>query len=476
MPDLSNPLTHKGVTTKLLLGLAALALGQALQASQYRVTNSAMAWLTVALISTGASVASRHLSLPAISPKVLWAVLVTGLIWQIRQLLTSQPGIYMLYEYRLQIWPYQAGVVIGGVCALLSLAPRTWLPPRARSGLVAAAFLAFLATGAWMIHASPHPIIDTYMFQQTSSEALLQGHDPYELTLPNIYRDTNFYAAEWVKDGKMTVGNPYPPLSIYLSLLGYAVAGDIRYSSLLAILVAAALMACLRPSREALLAAYIFLFTPRGSFVIEQSWTEPLVLLLSVVVVWCAIHRPSLKSVALGLLVASKQYMIFLLPLIILLFPRTSPRRIWIKAGGWAAGVAFVVTAPLAFANFPAFLWNVGLAQWYQIFRYDSLSYAALYARATGQLPSQLLPFVVLCVALLLTWRYAAHSPAGFAAALALCLGLFFAFSKQAFFNYYFLVIGLLCSAFAAEPMLDNLFATGRKSNIREHLEADAQA
>jgi hypothetical protein len=224
-------------------------------------------------------------------------------------------------------------------------------------------------------------------------------------------------------------------------------------------------MMFLRPGRDALLAAYIFLFTPRIFFVLEQSWTEPLVVLLAVAVVWCATHRPAWTFIVVGLLIASKQYMLFLLPLMVLLIPPASPRRVWAQACGWTLGTAFAVTAPLAFWNFPAFLWDVGLAQWYQVFRVDALSYAAVYARMFGHSPSQFLPYIALGVALLLIWRYGSHSPAGFAAALALGLGLFFAFNKQAFCNYYFLVVGVLCCALAAMPTSDNLFAFDRITN-----------
>jgi hypothetical protein len=46
-------------------------------------------------------------------------------------------------------------------------------------------------------------------------------------------------------------------------------------------------------------------------------------------------------------------------------------------------------------------------------------------------------------------WR-APRTPAGFAAAVAVTFTVFFAFSKQAFGNYYFFVIGALACALAA--------------------------
>ena len=143
----------------------------------------------------------------------------------------------------------------------------------------------------------------------------------------------------------------------------------------------------------------------------------------------------------------------FLFPLTLLLLPRRATWRDGALFYGVAIGVAAAITIPLALWNTPAFLWNVGLAQWYQVFRLDALSYLALYARMFGQQPSQLIGFMALVVALFFCWRYASRTPEGFASAMALSLSVFFAFNKQAFANYYFLVIGVLCCAFASMPL-----------------------
>lgn len=445
-------MNHGCSTARLGLGVAALALGQALQNGNGGFTLPAILWLTVALTCIGVSLAVQYRALPVVFQKGLPIVLTLGVVWQIYQLLTTLPGIYLWSLQPSEFWRFQAGVLIAGCLALFSLAPENWLSPKWRNSLVGLTLITIFGLGVWVIHASPSPFIDTYVFNQTSSAALLHGQNPYELAPPNIYKNMGFYGAELVKDGKMTIGNPYPPLSIYLSALGFVVGGDIRYSYLLAIVIAGALIAYLHPSREARLAAYILLFTPRVFFVVEQSWTEPLVLLCLVVTVFCAVHRPNLIPLALGLLLASKQYMLFMLPLTMLLIPPKAPWRVWARLYGWAGGLALAVTAPLALWNLSAFLWNVGWAQWYQVFRLDALSYVALYARAFGQQPSQFIAFIALLLALLFAWRYARRSPAGFVTALAWSLGVFFAFSKQAFCNYYFLIIGALCCAFAALP------------------------
>jgi hypothetical protein len=447
-------LYHNDLNTQLLLGVAAIALGQALQNGNGFLTRLALLWLTIALICSCKSIFSQRLPFP-VSKLTLWIILTAGLVLQIFQLLTTIPGWYILPASLEKLWQYRVCIFFGGISALLSLSPQSWFHPLVRRVLIALVFIAMLVAGIWVIRALPSPYIDVYMFHQTSSAALLQSDNPYELSEPNFYENMNLYGPELVKNGRMTIGNPYPPLSIYLSSIGYFVAGDIRYSHLAAIILGAILMVCLRPDRGALFGAYIFLFTPRVYLVLEQSWTEPLVLLLAVAVIWCAIHRPGWRFIALGLLIASKQYMILLSPLIVLLIPHNSSRQVWAKAIGWTIGTAFVVTAPLAFLNFPAFFWNVGQSQFYQIFRLDSLSYAAVYAIISGRLPSQYISFGILVIVLFLVWRYGQRSPSGYAAAMAFCLGIFFAFSKQAFCNYYFLVIGLLSAAIAAIPTLD---------------------
>ena len=458
-PDEVRNSGQNGTIRMLHWGLAAFALGQALQNGNGTFTVPAIGWLTFALIFAGTSALSAKWSLPAVSKKVLWAFLVTGLVWQLFQLLTARPGTEIAPAYRPEVWQFQVSIAVGGISALLSLAPRGSVPLWPRRGSIAAVFCAVLAAGAWIIRASPNPKIDVFVFQQSSSQALLQGRNPYELTAPNIYgnRGSLLYGPELINGRQLTIGNPYPPWSIYLSTLGYMLGGDIRYSSLAAILITGLLLISMAPSRETLLAAYIFWFTPRLFYVIELSWTEPLILLLAVAVVWCAIHRPNWKFIALGLLLASKQYLLFTFPIAALLMPAGSPRRNWMAALGQSTGVAAALTAPLAIWNIRAFLWNVGAAQLFQPFRMDALSYAVVYARITGQLPTLLLPFIVLAASMWLTWHYCQRSPAGFAAALSLCLALFFAFNKQAFCNYYFLVAGMFCCVLAAMSRPDGL-------------------
>jgi hypothetical protein len=440
------------------LGLAGLTLGQALQNGNGGVTVPAMVWLTVALLFLGYGLFAPQEPLQGFFIKMSFPILMAGLLWQIIQLVIKMPGVSHQASFFSTLWLFKISVVGTGGLALLSLAPNNWISSRQRNLLVCLTLLAVWLLGIWVIKSSPNPKIDVFVFQQMSGEALLHGHNPYALVAPNIYGHTQYYGKELVgTNGNLTIGNPYPPLSIYFATLGYLAGGDIRYSYLLAIVLSGALIAFLQPGRDSKLAAFIFLFTPRVFYVVEQSWTEPVVILCLTATVYGAIHYPRWLPFLFGLLFSSKQYLLLLIPLTLLLIPPRSPWRNLVRIYGGMAGVAVAVTAPLALWNIPSFMWNVGAAQWYQVFRMDALSYPALYAHVFNQTPSQLIGFVALAIAFLPVWRFTPRTPMGFAAGMAWCLGIFFAFSKQAFCNYYFLVIGAICCTFAALPTSQSL-------------------
>lgn len=438
-------------SVKFALGLAAIALGQALH-NGYDFLTSALDifWLSMSLLFLSSWLTKFREPFRVFFKKALLPVLGAGLILQLFQLWSDLPGLSYVSSAQSTFWLFKLGIIVSGFFALVSLLPNKWIPTTWQNLFVILALLTVGALGIWVIKTSPEPFIDVYVFEQTSAEALLKGQNPYNLTPPNIFGHMLFYGKELVKDGKMTIGNPYPPLSIYVSTLGFLAAGDFRYSHLLAILISGVLIAFLHPGREAKLAAYLFVFTPRIFYVLEQGWTEPVVMLFLSLVIFCAVRYPRWLPISLGLFFASKQYLLFFLPLTLLLNPITTAWRKWIPFFGWMGATMVIVTAPLAFWDLPAFIWNVGLAQWYQVFRMDALSYLALYAHAFQQTPSQLTSFIALAIAFLITWRFTPRTATGFALSIAWGLEIFFAFNKQAFCNYYSLVIGAICWTFAA--------------------------
>ena len=173
----------------------------------------------------------------------------------------------------------------------------------------------------------------------------------------------------------------------------------------------------------ALLAASLLLTTPRVFFILISGWTEPFLVLLLAAAVYCASLRPRLLPVALGLLLATKQYLVLRIPLTALLVPQREPRsgdgdrlwwacsrprwREWCKLLLVTVAVAAAVTAPLALWDWKRFYFSVVTVQEYAPFRWDALSYLTRHAFGHGP-PSE---------AARVVWPAATSS-----LALALCL------------------------------------------------------
>jgi hypothetical protein len=373
-----------------------------------------------------------------------------GLIFQVSQLLTTRPGIYIMPIERTAFAPYFLGLLL----ALVLACTLFWQPPWLVKARLPLLILAFLLIGIWMIRVSPNPHIDVFIFQKESVLALFSGQNPYAMTYPDIYYPLELYGPGLSVNGRLTFGFPYPPLSLLLAIPGQVLAGDYRYSQVFAMALSTWLMGRTRPGQLGTAAAALYLFTPRAFFVLEQGWTEPYIVLLLAATVYAAHRRPGWLPYALGLFLAIKQYMVFVAPLAYLLLPQPLPPwKALRRFGLLTLGTVLLVSLPLALWDLPAFWKDVVVLQLWQPFRPDALSYLAWFAQAYAiRLPTAL-AFVAAFLALgLALWR-APRTPAGFAAGVALVYLCFFAFNKQAFCNYYSFVIGATFCAAAATTL-----------------------
>jgi hypothetical protein len=278
----------------------------------------------------------------------------------------------------------------------------------------------------------------------------MRGVDPYGLTFPNIYGHSLYYGPGLSVAGSLQFGFPYFPLSLLTAVPGHLLAGDHRYSHLAALELAAMLMAFSRPKGFGTIAAILYLTTPRIFFVLEQSWTEPFVVLGVAAVVFAAFRCTRAVPFLFGALIALKQYLVFAVVAALLLLPRPLSRRHVIQMFAKAGLVAAIVTLPFVLWNPAAFWKSVVTLQLYQPFREDSLSFLVWWARRGHAQPSALVAVVAMSAASALALWRSPKTPAGFAAAIAVMFLAFFAFNKQAFCNYYFFVIGAFAVSLAA--------------------------
>ena len=364
--------------------------------------------------------------------------------------------------------------VVGAACvlaAIVALSMYTGWRVVARVA-VPVAMLLHLVVGTWMIRASPSPRIDVHLFQQEAAKTLLHGDNPYATTFDDMYRSTApgerpVYGEGLVRDGKVIFGFPYPPVSLYLSTLGYAAAGDHRYAQLLAITLSAALLAYGKPGAWSALMAVLFLFAPRSMFVLGRGWTEPFVVLFLAATVFCALRLRKLLPIALGLLLASKQYMVLAVPLVPLLLEGPFRWKSYLSLLAKAGGVALLVTLPFALWDWQAFWHSLVTVQKVAPFREDALSYLVWFYHQTGTQLGVAPAFAAATIAIgLALWR-AERSAAGFAASVALVYLVFIALNKQAFANYYFFVIGALWCAAGSLQRPYGMGLNSEPSNVR---------
>lgn len=462
--------------TALLTAIGAVAVGAAIQVDDGYGKPAAFVWLTVAVVAVLLAVVLPTLrSVESVLARVLPVLLLGALAGQLYALVRTPPALPFLGMP--DAGPTFAAAAVGAGVAACAVA---FAPRVVRYAGIAALLGVHLALGVWTIRVqpAPYPPIDVFVFQRDAVAALLSGVNPYSITFPNPYLSGAYYGPGMVVDGRLNFGFVYPPLSVYLSTIGEWVGGDVRYAQLGAMTLAGLCMATMRRGRVGGLAAGLYLFTPRNLFVLEQSWTEPFVVLCLAATVWCAARHPRTAPYVLGLFLGVKQYAVLALPLAFLV---ARPPMTWAGFRAVvvrAVPVAAAVTLPLALLDVPGFLRAVVTLQFAQPFRPEALSYLGLLAGpVVPGAPAPQPPFgtgvafaVAAAVGGLALWR-TARTPAGFALGVSALFLAFFVLNKQAFANYYFFVIGALCVAVAAADPAEPPWPAGRRT-ARAEVEA----
>ena len=445
-------------TRAFLLAVAAVFLGQALQINNGNGHPDAWPYLFATLLAVAlAALSPRWETVEATGDQLAVIVLGVGLALQFSQLVTSPPGYYArpIPGFRDFFAILGAAAVVAGA----ALARRPALGAFQGPALV----LLFAIAGWWMIRASYPPYIDVFVFQQEASRALAHGHNPYALTFPNIYGNMQFYGPGIADAKTVFIGFPYFPLSLLLAFPGWLIAGDFRMAQLAACAIATAAFAGLAPGRLPLLASALLLFTPRMFFVLEQGWTEPFGVALLALVALASVRCSRWLFVALGLLLAWKQYTVLFLPLAALLLPRPFRWRDYGRLVLPAIGVAAAITLPFFLWDPAAFWKSVALAQFAQPFRTEALSLPAWWVVQKGHPQFNVLPWMLAgtVAALVAVLAGRRRGPAAFVTGSVLVYGVFIALSKQSFCNYWWFVLGACCcgiavsAAHAAETPLE---------------------
>jgi len=245
----------------------------------------------------------------------------------------------------------------------------------------------------------------------------------------------------------MIVGYPYPPV-VAGTYAASSIPTDPRIISLVAwsaLVLALAIVAWRRLARDSLPLAVFFLVAslPVWRLIWFGAWTEPLTLILFVgaLIMW---RRSALVAgVLLGLALASKQYLVFLLPILLLYREDQYWRKLLFGVGAAVLTfLPFLLADPQAMGQ--ALIGNLsGIS-----FRPDTLSLPGmLYELGIDfELPRALWLALIAVTGAIVGRR--ARSARGLALSFAFVLGFAF-LTGLAFLNYWFLVFGLVAFAVA---------------------------
>ena len=346
----------------------------------------------------------------------------------------DDPGVFIRAS---GIVPAYAAHQWGLAALIVACLPRLKRGGDLPAAVVAAGVLTAILFRGWMIRASPEPAIDVWWQFQQSAAHLLDGLNPY--TTP-VSDPTG--AAE--RFGYVVRGYAYPPGPLRMQTLAFAAFGDVRYASMAADLVTAAIVwSVARPVRRttAALLALLVLHQPRSLFVLEQSWQEPMLAALVAATAALLLRNAAgpAVTVLVGLVLSCKQYLIvFVAPFLL----RRGNRAAWpaLAIGGAVTWLPFLVwDAPAALQN--------GL--WFQLqtpFRPDGLTLLSALHAATGATPGKQLAAVAgVATSIALAWHTRTAAPAGaWLRAGTMAMLVAFLLGSQAFANYYHLIALLL--------------------------------
>lgn len=320
--------------------------------------------------------------------------------------------------------------------------------------------------------------LDVALFQEMASTALRDGINPYSITFPDLYEASKsvlFYGPGVSVDGVLQFGFPYLPLGLLVTAPFEWFLSDFRIAHLLAIVGAGVMMTMLGDGWRSRASAAAFLLIAPVPVVVAIGWTEPLMVLGLMAVLLSSRRRSVATPYLLGVVLATKQTAVLLFAPSFLLYERPWSLRVIGRDLAKTLATLAVLTLPFVLWNPSAFYRSVVSLQFIQPFRPDSIAYPALFANYFGSYDSRMmvvLPLVGVGLVAFVTLRYTPTGSQGFALASALTLVVAFAFSKQAFANYYLVPFALLVGAAAladssdgGEPAADTTTGQG-ESNV----------
>jgi hypothetical protein len=404
-------------TATVLTAWCLLAIGDSAKAGYYSTIG--LACIVAGFVAVVVVVALRA---PLVVPDR--ALLVVPLAVCVGEAIIDPSRKYLYISGRDLTTIHLLSIATAAAAALSLLANDRW---RRASWLGVLALAA--ATGIVTIVLISNPGIDVWELLQQSSTGLLHGDD--------------MYRQHWMHSTGLQNVYPYLPGTTLVLAPFRWLLGDVRFGLLTASLLAAWLLQRYGAEDAPPALAALVVVMPDWVYLINRSWTEPLlVAALAVAIIALRSGRTALSIVALAVALASKQHIILLLPLFAL-WPSFGLRRT-IKA----CALAILIVLPWIIAG-PRDIWhdavhaNLALGA-----ETKALNLQGLLLRHGTSVGSWFVVLLLVAAYALVAWRVP-RTPSGLALGCAVVMWTFDLANTQTFFNHYVLPLGLLLLALA---------------------------
>jgi hypothetical protein len=289
-----------------------------------------------------------------------------------------------------------------------------------------------------MIVSSPSPLIDVFDFLKYGSLELLSLGNPYAAFYHQIYSSIkpDYYA--------------YFPFMLVFTTPFVFLFKDPRFAFIFCELAVFVLLNRSKKFRTgskqnkqlARILSLIFLYNPISPFLIEQSYTEPFIVLQLILFVLLLIYNKKiLASILVGFSLATKQYYVVIFPAIIKILKPAMKHMVFM------ATAFLLVMVPFFLWDSHEFLTDTVFYQFRLPPRYEGLSFTGLLKNRFG---INYQPFLFIAVFLvsytfvlakIIKNNYSLHR---IFFGLVFVLFTFFYFNKWSFVNYYYLISSLI--------------------------------
>jgi hypothetical protein len=262
---------------------------------------------------------------------------------------------------------------------------------------------------------------------QSVARGLLHGHNVYtQHWNPKLLDQATIYAY-------------FPGAAVVLTPF-YALFGDVRFGIILAWLVSALLIGRTARGPQAAAFGALLLLFPYLTRSVEQSWSEPLILVVLLLMVGAVkSDRPGWAILALAVLLTFQQYDLIFVPLVAA-WPEFGLKRAVLSVASAAAFIApWALTAPHAFVQ--------GAIVYEFRYPFASLSLSVFHPLSNV---SDVLAYAVLLVGLgvaLLIAMVRVHEGGSFLMGCSVVLVTFDLFDKLSRFNEWQLAAGVVLAA-----------------------------